>query len=91
MTDHEIYIGNALRKGEEGGLIVAAARDYGIPRSTPQDRIKDSQPHQNVSIMSQSLSPVQEESITNWIKEFEVSGNTPPLQDIRLFAQVVLA
>jgi 4-hydroxybenzoate polyprenyltransferase len=91
MTDRELRIAEALQKIDNGCSIVAAARDFKILRSTLQGRLKGSQPRRNLAILSQKLSPVQEETLINWILDIEAAGRAPSQRDIYDFASLVLA
>jgi hypothetical protein len=77
MTDREFCIAESLQKVDNGRSILTAARDFKILRSTLQGRLKGSQPRRNLAISNQKLSPVQEETLINWILDIDAAGRTP--------------
>ena len=65
--------------------------DYGVPRSTIQDRIYGTKSRQEGAISLQKLAPIQERRLTEWILVQEGLGNCPTHSQIKAFAQRILA
>jgi len=78
----EIANGKSLRK---------AALEWGVPRSTLQDRNKTTLPHVKATNHLQRLPTVIENRLTNWVLTQEALGRGVTHAQIRVFGQRLLA
>jgi len=76
---------NAIRDGQVRS-VRAAARAYGIPRSTLQDRLHGATDHSMASETTQKLTSEQEKCLVEWIKELEAQGKAPSHTMVREMA-----
>lgn len=81
----------ALEAVANGQSARKAALDWGIPKSTLQNRLYGHESHQQAAESQQRLSPVQEGHLTNWILVQEALGLPPTHAQIKEFAQRILA
>ncbi len=81
----------ALNTVANRGSVRKAERDYGIPRSTLQNRIYSHVSMKEAKEYYQRLSPVQEQHLTDWVLTQEAIGQNPTHLQIRTFAGRVLA
>lgn len=80
----------ALNAITNGMSIQKAGREYGVPRSTLQDRIKGALSKQEAHEHEQRLSQVQEDHLAQWVLVQEALGLAPTHAQIRAFAGRVL-
>jgi len=78
----DVALGRSVRK---------AGLDWGVPRSTLQERISGRVSRQEANEPSQRLSPVQEQRLTDWVLVQESLGRSPTHSQIRAFAGRILA
>jgi len=76
---------NAIRDGQVRS-VRAAARAYGIPRSTLQDRLHGATDHSMASETTQKLTSEQEKCLVEWIKELETHEKAPSHTMVREMA-----
>jgi hypothetical protein len=81
----------ALKEVAEGKSVRKAHLDWGVPRSTLQDRIYGRVPQKEAQEPYQRLSPVQEQRLANWVLIQEALGQGPTHAQIRAFAGRILA
>jgi len=81
----------ALLDVSNGSTVREAARTWGVPRSTLQNRLKGYEPHSTAHSDSQRLSIEQEKKLVKWIKHQELLGLAPTHSQIRFFATKVLS
>ena len=88
------YTENALTAAVDavnaGTPVKRAARDYGIPRATLQDRLAGRQSKTIAHTSQQKLSPVQESRLAEWIRIQDALGFAPTHVQIRTFANRIL-
>lgn len=68
-----------------------ASLEWGVPRSTLQDRIRGHDNRQIGATHLQKLAPVQEKRLTDWVLIQESLGLSPTHSQIKDFAQRLLA
>ena len=78
---------DAVAKGMSQKL---AAKEYRVPRTTIQNRIKGHITTQEAHEPQQRLSKVQEDNLTQWILVQESLGHAPTHSQIRAFARRIL-
>jgi len=81
----------ALKEVAEGKSIHKAHLDWGVPRSTLQDKIYDHVSQKEAQVPYQRLSTVQEQRLTDWVLTQETLGQSPTHTQIRAFAGRILA
>ena len=88
------YTENALTAAIDavnaGTPVKRAARDYGIPRATLQDRLAGRQSKTIAHTLQQKLSFVQENRLAEWICIQDTLGLAPTHAQIRTFASRIL-
>jgi len=80
----------ALKEVVEGKSIRKAGLDWGVPRSTLQERIYGRVILREAKEPFQRLSPVQEQRLTDWVLTQETLGRSPTHAQIRAFAGRIL-
>jgi hypothetical protein len=75
----------------KGGSVRKAHKDYGVPRSTIQNRIYGHVSMREAKEPYQRLSLVQEQRLTDWVLTQEALGQNPTHSQIRTFAGRILA
>jgi hypothetical protein len=80
----------ALNAVSTGTSIRRAARDYGVPRATLQDRRAGRQARSDAHTHRQKLSPTQESRLADWIRVQDSLGLAPTYAQIRTFASRIL-
>ena len=73
-----------------GTPIKQAAREYGIPRSTLQSRLKGHQSRSEGSADLQRLSPDQEKHLASWVSAQHALGLPPTHAQVREFADRIV-
>jgi hypothetical protein len=68
-----------------------ASLDWGVPRSTLQDRILGRLSRSEAHAYKQRLAPVQEQRLTDWVLVQESLGQNTTHAQIRAFARRILA
>jgi hypothetical protein len=68
-----------------------ASLDWGVPRSTIQQRILGCLPRTEAHIYKQRLASVQEQRLTDWVLVQESLGQSPTYIQIRAFTGRILA
>ena len=81
----------ALQEIAEGKSVRKAHLDWGVPRSTLQDRIDGRVSQKEAQEPYQRLSMVQEQRLTDWVLVQEALGLNPTHTQIRVFAGRILA
>jgi Tc5 transposase DNA-binding domain/helix-turn-helix, Psq domain len=69
----------------------AAAKKYGIPRTTLSDRVHGATSKKDSKTQCQRLSPDQEAFLADWCLHEEATGRAPSRRQIASFAQLILA
>jgi len=92
MNNHEVAIQNAIRDLISGVYTSqrSAAKAWGIPRSTLQDRMKGRRPHKIAHQQQQRLTPDQEEFLVEWIIDEDSRAQPPSHQRVREMAIRIL-
>jgi hypothetical protein len=67
------------------------SRVYNIPRTTLQRRLKGVRPKHETRPPNRKLSPVEEQSLVQWILDLDRRGFPPQIIDVRRMADVLLA
>ena len=83
-------LNEALNAVAGGQSIRKAALDWGVPRTTLQDRVTGAEPRQEAAQGLQRLSPVQEGHLATWIAAQEALGLPLTHAQIRQFANRIL-
>ncbi|KAI1867673.1 uncharacterized protein JN550_006814, partial [Neoarthrinium moseri] len=73
-----------------GAGIKESSREFGIPKSTLQNRIRGHQPRSEAFANQQRLLPSQEEWLSTWILAQDALGLAPTHAQVREFAERVL-
>jgi hypothetical protein len=68
-----------------------AAELYTIPRTTLRRRLRGIQPKHATTPVNLKLSPVEEQSLVQWILDLNRRGFPPNIIDVRRMADVLLA
>ncbi|OHW95378.1 transposase [Colletotrichum incanum] len=84
-TENEVN--RALDAVANGLSTKAASREWGVPRSTFQNRLKGIQPRDTAFSDLQQLSISQEAKLASWVQIQADLGLAPTHQQIREFAQ----
>ena len=71
--------------------IYSLAKAYDVPKSTLQTRLRGIQPRSEVPSTRRKLSPVEEQSLIQWILELDRRGFPPHIIDVRRMADALLA
>ena len=91
MTNYtEDEVNQALDSIANGKSTRQASKEYGIPRSTLQDRLQGSQSRATVASSQQKLSQTQENHLVQWIQVQAALGLPPTHRQIREFAKRIL-
>jgi len=94
MTKVKLYteeqVQRALFAVENGQKLREAAREYGIPHSTLNNRFHGTRTIQEAHNDQKLLSPEQEDMLAHWIRVQYTLLNTPSHRQIRLAAQGIL-
>jgi hypothetical protein len=92
MDAREHAIKSAIRNLESGVYTSqrAAAKAWGVPRSTLQYRLAGQQPHAIAHQHQQRLSPEQEEFLVDWIPDEDARAQPPPHARVREMATRLL-
>jgi hypothetical protein len=92
MDAHELSIQSAIRDLESGVYTSqrAAAKAWGVPRSTLQHRMAGLQPRAIAHQHQQRLSPEQEEFLVDWILEEDSRAQPPSHARVREMAARIL-
>ena len=83
-TEYDVM--QALESITNSVSIRNASLNWGVPRSTLQDRIYGHVSHQEAAIPLQRLAPVQEQRFTSWILVQESLALSPTHTQIKDFA-----
>jgi len=67
----------------------AATSTYDVPRSTAQLRVKGIKPKRNSIAPNRRLTPVQEESLKQWILSSDRRGMPPQIETVRQMASIL--
>jgi hypothetical protein len=88
MDARELSIQSAIRDLESGVYTSqrAAAKAWGVPRSTLQDRLSGHLPHAVAHQHQQRLSPEQEEFLIEWILDEDSRAQPPSHARVREMA-----
>jgi hypothetical protein len=86
----ESDVQSALREIENGKSIRKAALEWGVPRSTLQDRNATTLPHQEAASYLQRLPTVVENRLTDWVLTQESISRGVTYTQIKVFAQRLL-
>ena len=86
----ESLINQALNDIADGMSQRAAAKKYGIPRSTLIGRLKGRQPKRDSKVIDQRLSPTQETFVCDWILNEEKAGRAPNRRQVMGFASSII-
>ena len=89
-TYTEEDVQRALNYIENGHSIRKTALEFGVPRSTLQDRTNGRISRQEAHMPQQRLSTVQEERLTQWVLTQEALGLGPTHGQIKAFAGRIL-
>jgi hypothetical protein len=92
MDARELSIQSAIRDLESGVYTSqrAAAKAWGVPRSTLQDRLDGRQPRAIAHQHEQRLSPEQEEFLVEWILDKDSRAQPPSHARVREMATRIL-
>jgi hypothetical protein len=92
MGARELAIQSAIHDLETGVYTSqrAAARAWGVPRSTLQDRLSGHLPHAIAHQRQQRLSPEQEEFLVDWILDEDLRAQPPSHARVREMAARIL-
>ncbi|USP78806.1 hypothetical protein yc1106_06231 [Curvularia clavata] len=71
--------------------IHALAKAYDVPKSTLQTRLRGVQPRSETASAKRKLSPIEEQSLVQWILKLDKRGFPPHIIDVRRMADVLLA
>jgi hypothetical protein len=66
------------------------ARLYNVPRTTLQTRLQGVTPKHEITRVNRRLSPVEEQSLVQWILDLDRCGIPPQIIDVRRMADVLL-
>ena len=66
-------------------------RTYGVSRTTVQRRIKGITPQRGSTASNRRLTPIQEESLKQWILSMDQRGMPPRIASVREMADLLLA
>jgi hypothetical protein len=69
---------SAIRDGQVRS-VRAAARAYGVPQATLQDRLHGATGHSMASETTQKLTSEQEKCLVKWNKDLKTQGKAPSL------------
>ena len=69
----------------------ALAMAFDIPRSTLQTRVSDTKPRSEIRPANCKLSPIEEQSLVQWILDLDRRGFPPYIIDVRRMADALLA
>jgi hypothetical protein len=81
----------ALQEVVKGKSVRRAGLDWGVPRTTLQERIDGRVSQREAQAPSQRLSTVQEQRLTDWVLVQEALGLSPTHTQVRSFAGRILA
>ena len=70
--------------------IYSLAKAYDVPKSTLQTRLRGMQPRSEVPSIRRKLSPVEEQSLVQWILELDRRGFPPHIINVRRMADALL-
>lgn len=90
LSYNEQAVQEALHAIANGMSQNKAELEYGVPRSTLQNRLKGIPTRQQAHAHEQRLSPTQEDHLAEWILNQECLGKGPTHQQIRIFAGRIL-
>jgi 4-hydroxybenzoate polyprenyltransferase len=82
---------SALKDVTKGKSVRKAWLDWGVPRSTLQNRIYGHVSQKEAQAPNQRLSQVQEQRLTDWVLVQEALGQSPTHTQIKAFAGRILA
>ena len=88
-TEYDVM--EALDAIAKGTKVRRASLDWGVLRTTLQNRIYGHESYQDAAILQQRLAPVQENHLTDWILVQESIGLSPTHTQIKDFAQRLIA
>ena len=71
--------------------ICALAKAYNVPKSTLQTRIRGTQPRSETASVNRKLSPIEEQSLVQWILDLNRRGFPPHIINVRRMADALLA
>ena len=71
--------------------IYALAKAYDVPKSTLQTRLRGVQPRSETVSAKRKLSPIEEQSLVQWILKLDQRGFPPHIIDVRRMADALLA
>ena len=80
----------AYKQGQFPGLLTAT-KAYDVPRSTAQLRVKGIQPKRGSIALNCRLTPVQEESLKQWILSMGQRGMPPRIATVWQMADILVA
>ena len=69
----------------------ALAAAYDVPESTLRTRLRGTQPRTEIVSVNRKLSPIEEQSLVQWILELDRRGFPPHIIDVRRMADALLA
>ena len=69
----------------------ALAAAYDVPKSTLQTRLHGVQPRSEILSTRRKLSPIEEQSLVQWILDLDRRGFPPHVIDVRRMADTLLA
>jgi hypothetical protein len=69
----------------------ALAAAFDIPKSTLQTRLRGTQARTEIRSVNRKLSPVEEQSLVQWILDLDRRGFPPQIIDVRRIADALLA
>ncbi|KAF7573312.1 hypothetical protein PtrM4_082170 [Pyrenophora tritici-repentis] len=69
----------------------ALAAAYDVPKSTLQTRLHGVQPRSEILSTRRKLSPIEEQSLVQWILDLDRRGFPPHIIDVRRMADTLLA
>jgi hypothetical protein len=87
----DFELSQAIEAVANGASVRAASREWGIPRTTLQDRLLGTQSHSESALPQQRLSKTQENSLAQWILIQVDLGLPPTHAQVREFAGRILA
>ena len=81
---------NAYKQGQISSFR-SAVKTYDVPRTTAQQRNKGIKPRRGSTAPNRRLTPVQEESLKQWILSMDQRGMPPRVATVRQMASLLAA